>query len=841
MKVFLRLIRWGVYLALAGVVLGGLAAGGAYLYFAPQLPDVEALRDVRLQVPLKVYSRDGQLLAEYGEQRRVPLAIEEIPVEIQDAFLAAEDDRFYQHPGVDYRGIVRAAISNYLAGDRTQGASTITMQVARNFFLSREKTYTRKLKEIFLALKIERELNKAEILELYLNKIYLGNRAYGVGAAAQVYYGKSVQELTLPEIAMIAGLPKAPSRYNPIANPERARDRRNYVLRRLLELGKIDASRYDEAVATELTADVRLSLAEIDALYVGEMVRAEIVERFGDEAYTGGYQVFTTVDAKAQAAANRALRAGLIDYDLRHGYRGVEARVDLPEEPTDEAFETLLDAYTEIGGLAPAVVVAVEARRARVYVDNLGFGVIPWEGLEWARRYIDESTVGPELDDASDVLQPGDIVRVAPFEGAPESEAESTDEASRGEAATTEAVPYWALRQVPAVSGALVSIRPEDGAVIALVGGFDFYQSKFNRAVQAERQPGSNFKPFIYSAALEKGYTPATLVNDAPVVFEDPALEATWRPENYSGRFYGPTRLRVALTKSRNLVSIRLLNSIGLGYAYRYVARFGFDMERLPRDLSLALGSGTLTPLELVRGYSVFANGGFLVDPYVVERIEDIDGNVLFTAQPKRACDEACRSALSETAPEPEATLIASDAEVEDVQPAWLPAERVIPAENAYQIVSMLQSVVREGTGRRAMALGRNDLSGKTGTTNDGNDAWFSGFNADVATTAWVGFDQLQPLGRGETGASAALPMWVGFMGEVLAGRPEHSLRQPDGMVTVRIDPETGLLAGSDNPAAIFETFRADHVPETSSTVGAADGATTGDGNGRLEIPEQLF
>jgi penicillin-binding protein 1A len=325
------------------------------------------------------------------------------------------------------------------------------------------------------------------------------------------------------------------------------------------------------------------------------------------------------------------------------------------------------------------------------------------------------------------------------------------------------------------------------------------------------------------------------------VVFEDPALEATWRPENYSGRFYGPTRLRVALTKSRNLVSIRLLNSIGLGYAYRYVARFGFDMERLPRDLSLALGSGTLTPLELVRGYSVFANGGFLVDPYVVERIEDIDGNVLFTAQPKRACDEACRSALSETAPEPEATLIASDAEVEDVQPAWLPAERVIPAENAYQIVSMLQSVVREGTGRRAMALGRNDLSGKTGTTNDGNDAWFSGFNADVATTAWVGFDQLQPLGRGETGASAALPMWVGFMGEVLAGRPEHSLRQPDGMVTVRIDPETGLLAGSDNPAAIFETFRADHVPETSSTVGAADGATTGDGNGRLEIPEQLF
>ncbi len=844
MKVFLRLFRWGVYLALAGVVFGGLAAGGAYLYFAPQLPDVEALRDVRLQVPLKVYSKDGQLLAEYGEQRRVPLAIEEIPVEIRDAFLAAEDDRFYEHPGVDYRGIVRAAISNYLAGDRTQGASTITMQVARNFFLSREKTYTRKLKEIFLALKIERELNKSEILELYLNKIYLGNRAYGVGAAAQVYYGKSVQELTLPEIAMIAGLPKAPSRYNPIVNPERARDRRNYVLRRLLELGKIDQARYDEAVAAELSADVRLSLAEIEALYVGEMVRAEMVERFGEEAYTGGYQVFTTVDARAQAAANRALRAALLDYDVRHGYRGVEARVELPEEQNDEAFEALLDSYTEIGGLAPAIVVAVEPRRARVYVDNLGFGVIPWEGLEWGRRYIDESTVGPELENASGVLQAGDVIRVAPFEGVPESEAAPSDEASpkEGETVSEDDAPvlYWSLRQVPAVSGALVSIKPEDGSVIALVGGFDFYQSKFNRAVQAERQPGSNFKPFIYSAALEKGYTPATLVNDAPVVFEDPALEATWRPENYSGRFYGPTRLRVALTKSRNLVSIRLLNSIGLGYAYRYVGRFGFDMERLPRDLSLALGSGTLTPLELVRGYSAFANGGFLVEPYVIERIEDLDGNVLFTAQPTRACDEACLAALGADAPASEAAAPA-EADVAVAEPAWLPAERVIPAENAYQIVSMLQSVVREGTGRRAMALGRNDLSGKTGTTNDGNDAWFSGFNADVATTAWVGFDQLQPLGRGETGASAALPMWVSFMGEVLAGRPEHSLRQPDGMVTVRIDPETGLLAGSDNPAAIFETFRADHVPEASSTVGAADGATPGDGNGRLEIPEQLF
>ena len=855
MKLFLRLFRWGIYLALAGAVLGGLAVGGAYFYFAPQLPDVEALRDVQLQVPLKVYSKDEQLLAEYGEQRRVPLAIEDIPVSIQDAFLAAEDDRFYQHPGVDYRGIVRAAISNYLAGGRTQGASTITMQVARNFFLSREKTYTRKLKEIFLALKIERELNKSEILELYLNKIYLGNRAYGVGAAAQVYYGKSVHELTLPEIAMIAGLPKAPSRYNPIINPDRARDRRNYVLGRLLELGKIDQARYDEAVAMPLTADLRLSLAEIEALYVGEMVRAEMVERFGDEAYTGGYDVYTTIDAEAQAAANRALRTALIAYDLRHGYRGAEARVELPgaEESTDEPFEALLDAYTSIGGLAPAVVVAVEDRRVRVYVDNLGFGIIPWEGVEWARRYINESTVGPELETATAVLQPGDVIRVAPYDGIPESEADAEEAATapEGEADALEAdVPtlYWALRQVPEVSGALVSVKPEDGAILALVGGFDFYQSKFNRAVQAERQPGSNFKPFIYSAALEKGYTPATLVNDAPVVFEDPALEATWRPENYSGRFYGPTRLRVALTKSRNLVSIRLLNSMGLGYAYRYVSRFGFDMERLPRDLSLALGSGTLTPLELVTGYSAFANGGYLIEPYLIERIQDLDGNVLFTATPKRACDD-CAEEEQGAAPNADSAMTEAQGMEAGVaaegqpatRPQWVQAERIIPAENAYQIVSMLQSVVREGTGRRAMALGRNDLSGKTGTTNDGNDAWFSGFNADVATTVWVGFDQLQPLGRGETGASAALPMWVSYMGEALAGRPEHSLRQPDGMVTVRIDPETGLLAGADNAAAIFETFRADHVPDTAPALRATDGATPGDGNGRLEIPEQLF
>ncbi|HDP88942.1 MAG TPA: penicillin-binding protein 1A [Thioalkalivibrio sp.] len=841
MKLFLRLVRWGVYAALAGVVLGALAIGGAYLYFVPGLPDVDALRETRMQVPLRVYSKEGLLLAEYGEKRRVPLAIEDIPLTLRDAFVAAEDERFYTHPGVDYRGILRAALSNYLSGDRGQGASTITMQVARNFFLSPEKTYTRKLREIFLALKIEKELNKEEILELYLNKIYLGNRSYGVGAAAQVYYAKTVEQLTLPEIAMIAGLPKAPSSYNPIVNPKRAEERRNYVLRRLLELGRIDQLQHDEAAAAPLTAGVYLSQSEVDSPYVGEMVRAVMVERFGEEAYTGGYRVYTTVEAKAQAAATAALRKGLIDYDLRHGYRGPEARVELPEMLDADALEALLQPYSSLGGLVPAVVTDVGERQVRVYVDNLGFGVIPWEGIGWARPYINESAVGPVPASAGAVLAPGDVVRVSAFEGLPEA-LESDDRTAAAADSDAPPLTYWSLRQLPTVSGALVSLRPEDGALLALIGGFDFRQSKFNRAVQAERQPGSVFKPFIYSAALERDFTPATLVNDAPVVFDDPALEAEWRPENYSGRFYGPTRLRVALTKSRNLVSIRLLQSIGLGYGYRYIERFGFDLNRLPRDLSLALGSGTVTPLEMVRAYGVFANGGYLVEPYFIERIEDGDGEALFTAQPRRACDDCEPEALA-VDPVPvadDALAEAGDAGPVDTRP-WLPAERVIPAENAYQITSMLRSVIREGTGQRAMALGRNDLSGKTGTTNDGNDAWFSGYNADVATTVWVGFDQLRPLGRGETGASTALPVWVGYMGVVLAGRPEHSLRQPDGMVTVRIDPETGLLAGSDNADAIFETFRADLVPEPEFSLLGGAGETAGGAGGTLDIPEQLF
>lgn len=860
MTLSLRFLRWGLIALLGAVTLGLMLILGAYLYVAPSLPAVEALREVRLQVPLRVFTRDGLLLAEYGEKRRVPLTIDQIPLPVRQAFLAAEDDRFYEHPGVDWQGVLRAAINLAVTGEKSQGASTITMQVARNFFLSSEKTYNRKLKEVFLALKIERELSKDEILELYLNKIYLGNRAYGIGAAASVYYGTDIAQLELPQVAMIAGLPKAPSTYNPIVNPERARIRRDYVLGRMRSLGFIDEEAYQAALAAPVTARLHRPPVQVDGPYVGEMVRAELVSRFGEEeAYTGGYRVYTTVDSRLQRVAQQVLRAGLVAYDLRHGYRGPEARVELPEGRDPETLDPLLSPYSEVGGLRPALVLAASDSAATLYLGGGQTAELTLEGVLWAKRYVDENTVGPEPTRVRDVVRAGDVVRVVSEELPP-------DPGAAVPAAEERPAPhlFWQLRQVPEVAGALVSLDPNDGSVLALSGGFDFYQSKFNRAVQAERQPGSAFKPFIYSAALEKGFTPASIINDAPVVFEDAALESTWRPENYSGKFYGPTRLRVALTNSRNLVSIRVLRSIGVGYALEHVARFGFPMDHLPRDLSLALGSGTVTPLELARGYAAFANGGFLVTPYFIERIEDAAGQVLYREPPSRPCEDLCPidtvdPAASGSAGSGEPTTLEVQADqvppsagepaeqpVDPVLPAWRPAPRVVPAQNAYQMVSMMQDVIRQGTARRALVLQRSDLSGKTGTTNDQNDAWFCGFNGDVVTTVWVGFDQLKPLGAGETGAGAALPIWVDFMAAALAGRPEHSMSQPEGMVTVRIDPETGLLAGADTPDAIFETFRADEAPTRAafnggSVGGGSEGVPAAGGAKPAEIPEQLF
>jgi penicillin-binding protein 1A len=775
--------RWLWSLVAAGIVVTLLAAIGVYGYLVPNLPSIESLKDVRFQVPLKIYSHDMKLMAEYGEKRRAPLKYAEIPPLMVQAVLAAEDNRFFEHPGVDYQGLLRAAFYLLRTGEKGQGGSTITMQVARNFFLSREKTYLRKLNEILLALKIEDELSKEEILELYLNKIYLGNRAYGVAAAAQVYYGLPVDKLSVAQLAMIAGLPKAPSRYNPIVNPARALARRNYVLGRMQDLGFIDEAAYQQAMNMPDDASLHGLSQEVEAPYVAEMVRAEMVARYGNGAYSEGFKVVTSIDSRLQAAANKAHRDDLLAYDERHGYRGPEAHVALADDSGEEQWLAVLADSREINGLLPALVLAVAEQSAVVFEPHRGVLRIDWPGLSWARPVDADGHRGAVPRQAADILSRGDVVRVL---------AEGPDQ--------------WRLAQIPTVEGALVSLDPHDGAIRALVGGFDFTSSKFNRVTQAQRQPGSNFKPFIYSAALAKGFTPASLINDAPVVFEDEGLEATWRPENYSGKVFGPTRLREALVHSRNLVSIRLLRAMGISYAIHYVTRFGFDPARLPHDLSLALGSAALTPEEVVSGYAVFANGGFRVNPYFLERIEDADGKTVYQAAPATVC-RRCEEPDWDYGED-----VMGPPRREDMPPINI-APRILTPQNVYLMRSMMRDVVRRGTGRRARVLHRSDIAGKTGTTNDQQDAWFSGFTSDVVTTAWVGFDRPQPLGTAETGGRAALPMWIAFMREALKGLPVRPLEQPPGLVTVRIDPETGLLAGANNPDAIFETFRVDHVP----------------------------
>ncbi|MFW2133728.1 penicillin-binding protein 1A [Ectothiorhodospira haloalkaliphila] len=812
MKFFLVSLRVFFSAALAALTLGVLVVAGAYVYVAPQMPEVDGLRDVQLQVPLRVFTRDGELMAEYGEQRREPVSVDEVPELMRLAFLAAEDERFEEHPGVDVVGLTRAAVNLISTREKTQGGSTITMQVARNFFLDRDKTYTRKITEIFVAMRIERELSKDEILELYLNKIFLGQRAYGVGAAAQIYYGKALDELTLPQIAMIAGLPQAPSAANPVTNPRRATARRNYVLGRMHDLGYISTEDFEAARQAPITARLHSAVVEVSAGHVAEMVRMEMVARYGEAAYEDGYRVYTTLDRDMQEEATRALRRGLITYDRRHGYRGPEAEVDLDEYPGEAARDRLLAGHPRAGGgLLAGLVTQASSNTATVYVGQGEEIELNLAAMEWARPYIDASRVGNAPQRVSQVVSPGHVIRVMRGEG--------------GEG--------WSLAQVPAVEGAIVALDPEDGAVRALVGGYDFFRSNFNRAVRAERQPGSAFKPFIYSAGLAHGHSPASVFNDAPVVVADISLDGDWRPRNYSGRFYGPTRLREALAHSRNLVSIRLLDEVGVERTLDFLGHFGFERSRHPSGLSLALGSGSVTPLELTRGFAVFANGGYRVDPWFLDRIEDPYGEVVFRTVPRRVCPPPCQVPAH-----PDGDLVAVEGAALDGSaagtPAFVPAERTLPATNAYQMVSMLQDVITSGTGRRATALGRDDLAGKTGTTNDLRDAWFSGFNGDLVTSVWVGFDDYSSLGRRETGASAALPVWVDFMGKALEGRPERLPEEPRGMVTVRIDAETGKRVTHRTQRAIFETFTQDQLPHL--------GVEERSGPSRDEVtPDQIF
>ena len=789
-----RIGRFLLYLFLLGSVAVAVLAAVIYLRIEPQLPSIEVLRKVQLQEPLRVYSRDRRILAEFGDKRRTPVNIEEVSPMLINAFLAAEDDHFFEHSGIDVPGLMSAAVELVVTGKKRRGASTITMQVARNFFLSTEKTYWRKLTEILLAFKIEKSLSKDEILELYLNKIYLGHHAYGVGAAAQVYYGKSVNDLTLAQSATIAALPKAPSRVNPINGPAETLARRNYILGRMLKLGYIDQLAYDEAIVEPDDAALYKVQVEAGAAYVAEMVRQEMVKRYGTAVYTSGYDVITTLDVKRQQAANQALRKDLIAYSKRHGFRGAEAHLSLEKIP-DEDWSGLLDDYSEVGGLAAGLVIGVDEKSVEVLLQDGDTITIGWEGLSWARPYKSANRMGKSPKQAGSILNVGDIVRV-----------QQQDDGA------------WSLTQIPKIEGALVSLRPEDGAIVALVGGFDFRKSKFNRATQAKRQPGSSFKPVVYSAALEKGFTPATMINDAPVVFDDPNLESTWRPENYSGQFYGPTRLREALYRSRNLVSIRILRAIGASYVVDYAQRFGFTADQLPKDLTLALGSASVTPLQMARAYAVLANGGYLIEPYLISGIYDASGEALYRANPAIACPR-CPDSI-EVINEPGMQVINL-------------APQMLTPQNVWLMTSMMQDVIKRGTGRKARVLGRTDLAGKTGTTNDQKDGWFSGFNQSLVATAWVGFDKLEPLGRGETGGRSALPMWIDYMAVALEGVKAKKREQPDGMVTVRIDPATGLLAGSGQSDAVFETFREEYVPQQSSDslggsgrAGAAGGAT---------------
>ena len=833
MKFYQKMLYTGLASVATLGVVGFFTGTAAYFYLEPGLPAVESLREVRLQVPLRVFTRDGRLIAEFGEKRRIPARHDEIPPQVIQAFLAAEDDRFFEHPGVDYQGLVRAAFFLVVTGERKQGGGTITMQLARNFFLTPEKTYVRKMREIFLALRIEGELSKQEILTLYLNKIFLGQRAYGVAAAAEVFYGKTLGQLSLAEIATIAGLPTAPSRNNPVTSPAGAEQRKEYVLRRMLELDYISRDEYDAAMAEHPRASLHGANIETEAPYLAEMVRSDMLDRYGREAYTEGYLVTTTLDSRLQTAGNRAVRQALLEYDRRHGYRGPIGQASLSLEHPEQELERLLDPYRETSHLVPGVVTGVEEKAARVYLGGLGEVTVAWAGLAWARPFIDENTTGPAPETAAQVVAVGDVVRLMRLEDG-----------------------SWQLGQLPEAQASLVAMDPRDGAVSALIGGYDYYQSKYNRVTQARRQPGSSFKPFIYSAALENGFTTASIINDAPVVFEDATLEGSWRPENYSGRFFGPTRMREALVRSRNMVSIRLLRAVGIDKTLRHVEAFGFKRSELPRDLSLALGSANLTSLQIASGYSVLASGGYRTEPYYTQRVQLVDGDIVFEANPQVVCPSCTEAPVAEPEideiPEPETVASQPPVTINDefglfpaqgseleISPIEPPVEieasnletslvaghfadqglvnmapLAVNPQNVYLVYDMMRSVIQRGTGVRAYReLKRQDIAGKTGTTNDRRDAWFSGFNADLVATAWVGFDQERSLGRREEGGRTALPLWIYFMREALAGTREHPLEPPAGLVTVRIDPQTGKLAAAGDRNAIFETFRENMLP----------------------------
>ncbi|TKI05012.1 peptidoglycan glycosyltransferase/peptidoglycan DD-transpeptidase MrcA [Martelella alba] len=800
----MKFVKYFLIFAVCCILLGAASIFGMYKYIEPQLPDVATLKDVRLQTPMQVYSADGQLIAQFGEKRRIPLRLDQIPPELVHAFIATEDSRFYEHHGVDPVGIMRAAFVALVSGHATQGASTITQQLARNFFLSPERTLMRKIKEAFLAIRIEQLLTKDEIIELYLNKIYLGYRAYGVGAAAQVYFGKDVNQLTLGEMAVIAGLPKAPSTFNPLYSHTRALARRNFVLSRMLDENYITREQYDQARNSPLIANYHAPQMGFTAPYVAEMVRQDMLKRYGDSAYTDGYKVYTTITEKLQMAAQDALRTNIINYDMRHGYRGPSNVLwKIGEMPWDrQRIMENLKTLPVYGPLYPAVVTDADAGQATALMADGTAVTLPMAGMKWARPFRTDRLQGPFPKKVTDVVQPGQQIWVRKVDDG------------------------WWLAQVPDVNSALVSLDPENGAIKALVGGFDFNQSKFNRATQALRQVGSNIKPFLYAAALDKGLTLATILNDAPITRWDPGAGTDWRPKNSPPTYDGPIRLRQGLGQSKNVVMVRAMRAMGLDYAAEYLQRFGFPPENIIHSESLALGAASFTPLQIVRGYAVFANGGYLIDPYLITKIDDASGKTVFEAKPKVVCDscnlpviygDTAKSAvLSDdnmenvaVSHQPDNNATVPMPRLETVSPAQVAASgeqsyapHVISTPLAFLIHDALNSNIFgepgwQGTGwRAARDLKRHDIGGKTGTTNSSKDAWFSGYGPDIVATVWIGFDDhRRDLGRGEGGAQSAQPAWDDFMKIALAGIPEQTVTPPPGIVTVTIDKTSGKLS----------------------------------------------
>ncbi|OAI48790.1 peptidase [Gammaproteobacteria bacterium SCGC AG-212-F23] len=757
-RFFRRLVLCVFFIIFALVV-------GVLYYMEYELADVEALNTLQLQVPLQVYTRDGKLIAEFGEKRRAPIPFDQIPKPLINAVLATEDQRYFLHPGIDIPGLLRAAVQLIVTGHKTQGGSTITMQVARSVYLTRHKTFGRKLREILYALKIDHQLSKQKILELYLNKIFLGNRAYGVAAAAEVYYGKPLNELTLDQYAMLAGLPQAPSTLNPLANPDAALKRRDHVLTRMYELRYIDEKSYKKAISTPLNASYHAPIVEVKAPYVAELARQQMEQMYGDAVYKEGFKIYTTIDSHLQDVANRAIRDQLMAYDQRHGYRGPAENLGNPDLQKMDKWRETLRNMPVINNLEPAIVVDITDKTITALRSNGDMEIIHWSGLSWARKQIDADSVGPAPEVASDIVSLGDVIRIM------------------------QTPTGWRLTQIPKAEAALISLDPNNGAILALVGGFDYQLSNFNRVTDSQVQPGSSFKPFIYSSALDKGYTLSTIINDAPIVLPNPATNGLWRPQNYEHKYYGPTRLHEALIHSRNLVSIRVLSLVGVRYFIQYAQRFGLTAAQLPPVLALALGTSSVTPLQLATGYAVFANTGYKITPYIIDKALDSRGQPVYQAKPIIVCQHV-------TAAQRQANSC---------------APRVISAQNAFLMTTLMHDVIEHGTATLARSMKRNDIAGKTGTTQDQESAWFTGFTPDLVTITWVGFDEPQSLH--ENGAVAALPVWIQFMTEALKNHPDRPMEQPPGIVSMRINPFNGKPTSGGDPDAIFEFYMEPYLP----------------------------